>query len=416
MSWLHTLGFLGHLNSASTMVSSTEIHEPVLEWRINVVPNLTNATSVQYSGVTRYNELLYLGTSNRSGILMVDQRYGVKVGRLDTAAPVQAKPTILQSAKGDRLLTVDLSGEVSCWSLPVPPANTIDILPIQIPNLERPTSDRSAEHQLQWSVSLDIPTNTPIETDGTYLFVSTNNDVVYALDLDGNIMWRFAHRVSPGRKGNLQLFGGGHPLVEEQSIVVGFSDGAVLRLSKADGSVMEKVYNGEGRYPDVIAQPTVVQGGLVISGFEQPSYKEQNEQVLWSKEFGAVQGALVDAKQGNGTLVYHAGSDGVLRKVDTTSGSVIWEWDSETGSALTAPVWWNEQLLIASHVGGLYVVDPMSGLKSWQSRFDYRQTGYMQPPLVSDCTIHVLSAKGFLEQYSTCSSKVKDQKMSITLP
>ena len=58
-----------------------------------------------------------------------------------------------------------------------------------------------------WSTALDIPVNTPIESDGqNLLFVSTNNDIVYALGTDGQ-SWRFAHKVSPTRKGNLQLFG-----------------------------------------------------------------------------------------------------------------------------------------------------------------------------------------------------------------
>ena len=112
--------------------------------------------------------------------------------------------------------------------------------------------------------------------------------------------------------------------------MVGFSDGAVLRLSKTDGTVLEKVYNGDGRYPDVIAKPAEVQGGILISGFEQPSYKEERgdtlESIVWI-------GSRRDRRslEGNGTIVYHSGSDGKLRKLDTTTGSVLWEWDSEAG-------------------------------------------------------------------------------------
>lgn len=415
MGWLHTLGFLAVPVDVSETERVLQAQLPVLEWRLNVVPQLENSTSVQYSGVAKHKELLYLGTSNRSGILMVDQRYATPVGRLITEAPVQAKPTILQKGSTTHLIAVDLSGEVYSWL--ISPSSekqeSSDMVKLKVP-----TSDRSVDHTLNWSVSLDIPVNTPIETDGKSLFVSTNNDIVYALDLDGNILWRFAHRVSPSRKGNLQLFGAGRPLVEEETIVVGFSDGAVLRLTKSDGTIVEKVYNGEGRYPDVIAQPTSIQGGILISGFEQPSYKESQESILWSKSFGAVQGSLVDPNEGNKTLVYHAGSDGLLRKIDSTSGAVLWDWDSETSASLTEPVWLNDQLLIASHVGGLYVIDPTTGEEIWRSRLEYRQTGYMQPPLVDECTIHVLSVKGYLEQYDTCNTEKEflvNQKMSTIM-
>ena len=415
MNWLHTLGFLAVPVDVSETASVQNLQLPVLEWRLDVVPQLQNSTSVQYSGVSKHKDLLYLGTSNRSGILMVDHRYATPVGRLTTEAPVQAQPTVLQIGSTTQLIAVDLSGEVYSWSVSTDEDIQADS---KILTLQRPDSDRSVDHTLNWSVSLDIPVNTPIETDGKSIFVSTNNDIVYSLDLDGNILWRFAHRVSPTRKGNLQLFGAGRPLVEDDSIVVGFSDGAVLRLTKLDGTIVEKVYNGEGRYPDVIAQPTSIQGGILVSGFEQPSYKEHQESILWSKAFGAVQGSLVDPNEGNNTLVYHAGSDGLLRKIDTTSGAVLWDWDSETSASLTAPVWLNEQLLIASHVGGLYIIDPTTGDEVWRSRLEHRQSGYMQPPLVDECTVHVLSVKGFLEQYDTCIAEKEllvNQEMSTIL-
>lgn len=420
MDWLQTLGFLGWIGTATDKSSDThqtqDVHqttlsEPVLKWRLDIVPDLENSTSVQYSGVEAHQELLYLGTSNHPGVLMVDRRYGVRVGRLDTEAPVQAKPTIVQrkgteGSPQSRLFAVDLSGVVYGWTLPSP---VEELLVLDGPKLHKPKSDRSAEHTKMWATALNIPVNTPIETDGTHLFVSTNNDVVYALDFDGNIVWRFAHKVSPTRKGNLQLFGAGSPLVEKDSIVVGFSDGAVLRLSKAEGTVVEKVYNGDGRYPDVIAQPTAVQGGLLVSGFEQPSYKQNQEAVIWSQSFGAVQKALKDPFEGNGTLVYHAGSNGVLRKLDTTTGTVLWEWDSKTGAALTSPQWFGKNLLVASHVSGLYLIDSSTGEETWRSRLNHRQTGYMQSPIQTDCALHAVTTKGYLEEYSICIAKNDEQ-------
>lgn len=399
MGWLQTLGLLWVSTTppVEKAPSNRSLHEPVLKWRLDIVPDLQNSTSVQYSGVSAYNELLYLGTSNRSGVLLVDHRYGVRVGRLSTLAPVQATPTILNVNGRDQLFAVDLSGMVYAWELPT---NSPQVMTDS--QQSKPKSDRSLDHQVLWETSLDIPVNTPIQSDGENLFISTNNDIVYALDLDGKVMWRFAHKVSPTRKGNLQLFGAGNPLILEDSIVVGFSDGAVLRFSKKDGAVLERVYNGDGRYPDVIAKPAVIQGGILISGFEQPSYKEDKEGVIWSQSFGSVQGAIVDPVEGNKTLVYHAGSDGLLRKLDTTTGSVLWEWDSDTGAALTEPLWFEGQILIASHVSGLFLIDSSTGKESWRTRLHHRQTGYMHTPLLHHCSMYGITTKGFLEEYRVC--------------
>ena len=235
MNWLQTLGFIGlsATQEPEDEASIDTLSEPIFQWSLDIVPDLENSTSVQYSGVNAYNELLYLGTSNRSGVLLIDHRYGVGVGRLETRAPVQATPTILTVSGQHRLFAVDLSGMVYAWSLPTTPQIS------EGAPLESPKSDRSTDHALLWSAALDIPVNTPIEGDGKQL-VSTNNDIVYALNVDGSIAWRFAHKVSPTRKGNLQLFGAGSPLILDDSIVVGFSDGAVLRLSKMDGTVFKK--------------------------------------------------------------------------------------------------------------------------------------------------------------------------------
>ena len=398
MDWLQTLGLVWVTTTHPAKSSSQEfsLHEPVLQWRLDIVPDLQNSTSVQHSGVSAHNELLYMGTSTRAGVLMIDHRYGVRVGRLNTVAPVQATPTILNLNGKYQMYAVDLSGMVYAWELPVKDVEKVVEAQVQ------PKSDRSDEHKTLWETPLDIPVNTPIESDGQLLFVSTNNDTVYALDLDGNVIWRFAHKVSPTRKGNLQLFGAGSPLLFEDSVVVGFSDGAVLRLSKVDGTVLEKVYNGAGRYPDVIAKPVSVQGGILVSGFEQPSYKENQESVLWSQSFGSVEGAIVDPFDGNGTLVYHAGSDGQLRKLDTSTGAVLWEWDSDTGAALTGPLWFEEQIMIASHVSGLFLIDSSTGKESWRSRLHHRQTGYMHTPLLHACSMYGITTKGFLEKYRVC--------------
>jgi outer membrane protein assembly factor BamB len=197
-------------------------------------------------------------------------------------------------------------------------------------------------------------------------------------------------------------------LLDNQEIVVGFSDGAVLRLDSSNGSVLERVYNGKGRYPDIIAQPIVVQGGVVVSGFEQPIWKQNVEDILWQEDFGSVQGGLIALDEANNTMIYHPGADGVLRKIDTTSGAVEWSWDSEKGTALTSPQRVLNHLLVASHSGGLFMIDSESGNEVWRTRADFQHTGILQSPAMEDCALTVLTRTGFLERYVTCSKQLSD--------
>ena len=91
-----------------------------------------------------------------------------------------------------------------------------------------------------------------------------------------------------------------------------------------------------------------------------------------------------------------------IAQLDTTTGSVLWEWDSDTGAALTSPILFDDQLFLTSHVSGLYLIDTDSGEETWRSRLDHRQTGYMQTPLFHDCALYGITTKGFLERYSVC--------------
>ena len=46
----------------------------------------------------------------------------------------------------------------------------------------------------------------------------------------------FCTKFHPQEKGTYNFGAGSSPLILEDSIVIGFSDGAVLRLSKSDGT------------------------------------------------------------------------------------------------------------------------------------------------------------------------------------
>ena len=61
MNLLQTLGFIGlSANQLPEDATSLDaLSEPILHWRLDIVPDLENSTSVQYSGVNAYNELLY---------------------------------------------------------------------------------------------------------------------------------------------------------------------------------------------------------------------------------------------------------------------------------------------------------------------------------------------------------------------
>jgi hypothetical protein len=351
--------------------------------------------------VATFGEYLYVGRSNDNGVLIVDKKLGVSVGVLETSAPVQSTPLVVSTESETIVVACDLAGEVTAWSIPSF-ETTLELS--NKPTLVLPESNLASLYTQRWVQPLKIPVIAPLVADDSQIVVSTNEDVVYALGLDGQIQWRVEHQTSPSRSGNLQLFGAGKPLLTNSHAVVGFSDGGVLTINRETGLIDNNVFNGDGRYPDVIAAPALIQGGVVVSGFEKPMWKQSSQSILWEQEVGAVESVLVDSFEGNQTIVYHPGADGVLRKVDTTSGAILWTWDSEEGSALTEPKLWNDHILITSHSGGLYWIDSTDGHERWRSRDDFRREGILRAPSMDDCGFTILTKAGFLERYQTCST------------
>ena len=403
MDWLGVVGFLSWYPQSFQESPVKYFDAPVLKWRLDITPERENSTASEYSGVATFEDYLYVGRSNQTGVLIVDKRLGVSVGVLETSAPVQSTPVIITTETGTLLIASDLAGEVIAWSIPTPNIEST----LELSNTSkviRQSLDVTSLYTKRWVQPLKIPVIAPLVGDKQQIVISTNEDVVYALGLNGDIQWRVEHQTSPSRSGNLQLFGAGKPLLTDSHAVVGFSDGGVLTINRQTGLVDNNVFNGDGRYPDVIAAPTLVQGGLVVSGFEKPMWKQNSQSILWEQEVGAVESILVDPIEGNQTIVYHPGADGVLRKVDTTSGAILWEWDSEEGSALTEPKFWNDKIIITSHSGGVYLIDTNDGQEQWRTRDDFRREGVLRAPSMDSCGFTILTRAGFLERYQTCST------------
>lgn len=387
MSWMSILGLSANFVSKDIETYSKERAEdvswsaPILSWKKDVTPDQDNATNVESSAIAVWENELYFGTSHRKGVTILDRRNGENIGILDTKASVQSRPTIVNSSDSSTILAADISGTIYAW-------------------------DAKTKNEL-WTVALNTPVNTEMTLYQDQLFIATNGDVVYSLSLDGEILWRYAHRADPSRKGKLQLLGAAKPLARQKDVVLGFSDGAVVRVDRKTADILEQVWNGSGRYPDIIAQPTDLKDGVLVSGFEKPTWKQVDKSVRWEQAIGGNHSALVLEEQ-NGVLVLHPGGDGILRKIDSTSGSVLWSWDSETGAALTMPQMTSSGVFVSSSVGGLWLIDPSSGEPIWTYQTDYIFAGAMHAPLIVDDQIFLLNKTGILMVFSALQEKSFD--------
>ena len=396
-NWLAVLGLMTSIETSKLALESDEnpvIENPVIEdpvvlsphnsgpvlsWRVDVTSDQINSTSVEYSAPAIYEERIFLGLSHKTGLHIFNRESGYYMGSMPTKSFVQSPPLIIDH----QLFVADLSGTVYAWDLQT--------------------------QQILWEIELGIPVNSQIVSAQDQLFVSTNEDVFYALNQKGEVLWRYAHRVNPSRKNNMQLFGGGTPLLREKDVVIGFSDGALVILDRYNGAVLEQLWNGTGRFPDIIAQPVAIGQSLMVASFELSTWKQDASQVLWEKEVGGMHHGLLIAGEefglGHNRFFAHPGADGHLRLIDTVSGNVLWDWDSGAQSALTHPQVWQNNLLISSSTGSISIIDLQTGKEIWRDRQNFNQSGSMHGPLIVDDEIFLLSKAGFLQKYQNLSEQ-----------
>ena len=167
---------------------------------------------------------------------------------------------------------------------------------------------------------------------------------------------------------------------------------------------------GEGRYPDLVGTPTVAGSDLFVSGYFKPllAVDRATQTVRWRADAGAAFPVLVD-----GNVVYHPGTDGVLRAFSTLTGAEKWSWDSTSSTALTEPLLTDAGLVVGASGGSIYLVNPEDGTLRWTWTEANILQGITATPVVVDRQLLFVSNAGELysliapstEEVSTPSSR-----------
>jgi outer membrane protein assembly factor BamB len=253
--------------------------------------------------------------------------------------------------------------------------------------------DRQAESPL-WQHYGGAPIATTPTVQGERVFVANVDDLVYALHADtGALLWRYQHPRDPTRDSDLTLYGSPSPTVVGDLLLVGFADGALVALNLDAGEPQWERRIGEGRYPDLIGTPLVVDGDLYVAGYSSPLVAMDLESlsVRWRLEFGGASAPTVE-----GDRLYHGGVDGKLRAIDRRTGEVAWTWDSRTTGALTTPQLMEAGIILGSSDGSLYLVDSETGELLWSYDPDFLLNGITVAPSISGRQLLAVTNGGHL--------------------
>lgn len=397
-AWAATLGLATTLSGSEdrtpTDWSGDFDRPPALHFMVELPGEpFPAAVHTELGGPLLYGDHIFLGQASTDALFVVERHSGRVAHRIDTGAPVQSTPVIVD----DKLLFADLSGTVQLWRLD-------DVL--------------EGKGKAIWRKEGASPVLSSPTVADDKVYVADVSDVVVALGLEsGELIWRHAQRLDPGRSTELELYGAPAPLVlpatdsDPAVVVAGFTDGTLAGLTPTSGEVEWQRRVGEGQYPDVLGQALAVGDDLVVSGYTEPlvAIHRASRNVRWRVDVGGAQRALAGGGsgaapvasfgEGDDAYVFHGGVDGKMRCVDARTGNVVWTWDSKTTTALTRPVPTDAGLLIAASGGTVALVDPATGTESWRWAPSFHVSGITSAPAVDGRQAVVVTNAGHLVSF-----------------
>jgi outer membrane protein assembly factor BamB len=343
---------------------------PFVAWQRQLpLTRLGARSQSQLSAPTLHDGLIYVGSAFSDSLHVLESSNGSEVRAFAAHSAVQSEPILT----GDHVIFCDEGGYTFNYSL--------------------------ESGQELWEHFGGAPITSQPTLIGDDVIVSSVDDSVYSLDLEsGEISWRYNHPPSLTRETELTLYGAPSAVLWQDSIIVGFSDGSITSISRATGEVEWQNVVGQGVYPDIIATPIVSENNIYVGGFEGPfvSLNPQTNTIRWSLDIGTASQPTYEDN-----VIFHGGSDGVLRKIDTITGQVIWEWDADIEGSLTTPRITPAGIITTSTEETIYLIDDSTGDELWQYRADVMLSGMSSAISVGGSGFYAVTNKGQLIGFST---------------
>jgi outer membrane protein assembly factor BamB len=328
---------------------------PVPHWSVSLPGGMVNAAShTERSRPVIVGEHVLVGAAAGNALYMLSRRDGGLVREFAAKGTVQSEATVVD----ERVFFTDSAGSTWCYQL---------------------TGELVWEHPGGAPILVQ-----PTVVDGT-VYITDVEDLALALHVGtGELTWRYQRKRDVGRQAELALFAAPRAVVVDGLALFGFSDGSLVALDASSGNMAWERRVGEGRYPDLVAAPAPHGDDVYAAGYFMPfvAIDKNTRNVRWRLDIGAASAALVDDAV-DPHLIYHPGSDGVLRAVVGLTGAELWTWDSGTDGALTTPVKTDAGLLVGSGEGGLFLIHPTDGSELWRFHDHYHLSGIAVAPSIS---------------------------------
>lgn len=251
----------------------------------------------------------------------------------------------------------------------------------------------TGEQKWMTSVSSEVLAN-PVVVNNIVIIRTTDGRIIALSKENGNQLWVFERSVPV-----LSIRGTGSPIVVEENVVAGYANGKLLALRLIDGKnvwetsiVIPSGRSEVERLVDLDVDPVETDGVIFISSYQggTSAVLEIDGDVLWRNEdVSSYSGLSYDWR-----YLYISDSTSQVWQLDQRNGSSLWKQDELHDRTLTAPVAYDDYVVVGDFDGYIH----------WLAVSDGRQLGRIKvsdsaidaKPVVIDNTVYIYAKDGTL--------------------
>ncbi|HLB42626.1 MAG TPA: outer membrane protein assembly factor BamB [Gammaproteobacteria bacterium] len=320
-------------------------------------------------GISANHLAIFIASSN-GVVTSIDKKSGLQNWQINTGLPITTSPGM-----GDGLMVLG--------------SRRGDVLTLQ-----------QNTGKLVWKTTIaSQPFAKPAIKNGK-IIIKTIDGMIRALSCkDGHEIWLF-QQIEP----NLILHSASNPLIEDQDIIIGFSNGNLVKLNLNDGQLIwtQAMAIPQGAFAiqrmiDIDADPILFEQHLYAATYQGKinAINWSNGKIRWSHDISSYTGMIAD----NNT-VYITDANSHIWAFDTNSGLVNWRQDKLRARVLTSPAIQGNYVAVGDAQGYLHWLNKQDGHIVAR---DYLGAMYATP-LVQNGVLYALTHNGYLAAYTLSSS------------
>ncbi len=347
-------------------------------------------------------------------------RWSVDIGRGDsdrsriTSEPVVAGGVVYAMDAGGHITAVSAQDHAVLWQIDVTPISDGDGaqgfgggLALDGATLYAGTgfgellSIDAASGAIGWRYGFDAPVRSAPTVAGGRIFLVTRDDIAYAVDRRGSLVWNIAGPEASGAR----VLGGASIAVRGQNVVVPFSSGRVYGVS-VSGAVRWMVDVNQsalstvrGTIGEISGDPVIAGGRVIVAnqGGQTVGLNLNTGIQSWSVPRGALGPAAVI-----GGSAFVVSNDNQLLRINASNGAVIWATqlpeykkpEKRKGYIFHyGPIVAGGQVIVAGTDGQMRFFDPASGGLTGAQAIP---GGAASAPVVAGGVLYVQSRNGKL--------------------